>query len=84
MTIRLTVREAANRAGVCPSLIYNWCSTKLLAHYRVGAAGRRGKIVIDETELDSFLQRFRVEAAVATTQSPTRVRKPALKHLSLS
>ena len=84
MTSRLTVREAAKRAGVCPSLVYHWCSAKLLSHYRVGGMGRRGKIVIDDADLESFLQKFRVEAEVATPKPPPRPPKLALKHLSLS
>ena len=85
MNTRITVREAARRAGVCPALVDHWCAEHLLPHYRIGGKGRRGKIVIDETDLEAFLQRFRVEAQThEEPKSAPRPRTPALKHLSLS
>ena len=53
----LTVRQAAERVGVSASLVYQWCADGTLPHYRLGASGRRGKIVIDPAELDRVLSR---------------------------
>jgi excisionase family DNA binding protein len=51
----LTPKQAATRIGVSDSLIYEWCASGVLPHYRCGRPGRRGKILIDEAELDTFL-----------------------------
>lgn len=58
----LTVRRAAEKAGVSPSLVYTWCREKRLPHLRVGAEGRRGQIRIDPADLDAFLKSLRQEA----------------------
>jgi excisionase family DNA binding protein len=63
MTTRLSVTEAADRAGVSESLVYRWCDEGRLAHYRLGSRGRRGKIVILATDLDAFLESCRVTDA---------------------
>ena len=55
----LNVNQAAKRAGVSPSLVYTWCREKRLAHYRVGAEGRRGQIRIDPADLDAFMKSLR-------------------------
>lgn len=55
----LTVKQAAARAGVSASLVYAWCREKRLAHYRVGAGGRRGRIRIDPADLDALLRTLR-------------------------
>ena len=57
----LTPKEAAARIGVSDSLIYEWCTAGLLPHYRFGKPGRRGKILIDDTELNTFLASCRHE-----------------------
>ena len=57
----LTVREAGEYASVSPALIYQWCHEQRLAHYRFGTDGKRGKILIDPTDLDKFMQECRVE-----------------------
>jgi excisionase family DNA binding protein len=58
----VTVKQAAERAGVSESLVYEWCSEQRLPHYRLGGQGRRGKIVIDEADLTRFLDECRVAA----------------------
>jgi excisionase family DNA binding protein len=58
----LTPAEAAKYAKVSPSMIYQWCEERRLAHYRLGGKGRRGKILIAPAELDRFLDEHRVEA----------------------
>ena len=56
---KLTPREAAHRARVSTSLIYSWCSEGRLAHYRLGATGRRGRILIDPADLDAVIEECR-------------------------
>jgi excisionase family DNA binding protein len=58
---KLTPRQAAQRAGVSVSLIYLLCEQKRLAHYRIGAAGKRGRILIAVEELDRFIADCRQE-----------------------
>ncbi len=58
---RLTVKQAARHAGVSESLIYQWCDERRLVHYRVGGAGKRGKILIDPADVDTFLASLKVE-----------------------
>lgn len=57
----LTPAEAAKRAKVSRSMIYTWCAEKRLAHYRFGAEGRRGRIVIDPDDLDKLIAECRKE-----------------------
>jgi excisionase family DNA binding protein len=57
----LTVKVAAAQLGVSESLIYDWCDAGILAHYRFGRQGRRGKILIDEVELGAFVAACRQE-----------------------
>lgn len=56
----LTPVQAARRAGVSPSLIYQLCAERRLAHFRIGGGGRRGKLLIGEEDLDAFLASCRV------------------------
>jgi excisionase family DNA binding protein len=52
--VKLTVKQAAERAGVSPSLVYGWCQEHRLRHYRFGGKGRRGKIMVEECDLDTL------------------------------
>ena len=70
----LTPKEAAGRIGVSDSLIYEWCATGLLPHYRFGKPGRRGKILIDDTEFNAFLASCRQEIR-------PQAQVPSLKHI---
>ena len=82
----LTVKKAADKIGVSASLVYSWCTTKRLRHYRVGDIGKRGKILIDEADLDAFLDSLKVEPAAATVASEPQVRRPRaprLRHVTL-
>lgn len=56
----LTIKEAAQRVGVSPSLVYEWCREQLLAHYRFGGKGRRGRILIAPSDLEAFMRQCRV------------------------
>jgi excisionase family DNA binding protein len=74
---RLTAREAAEYAGISPALVYKLCDERRLPHYRVGGCGRRGKILIDADDLDTFLASCRQEAREQAAQPPP------LKHIKL-
>jgi excisionase family DNA binding protein len=70
----LTVAEAAERAGVSDSLVYEWCQTRRLAHFRPGGKGKRGKILISPDDLDVFISSLRVEAeATPARPGPRKV-----------
>ncbi len=57
----LTVKEAAEHAGVSESLVYQGCDERRLAHYRLGGKGRRGKIGISPADLDAFVEGLKIE-----------------------
>jgi excisionase family DNA binding protein len=63
--MKLTPGAAAARAGVSPQLIYQWCRERRLTHYRLGTQGRRGRILIEDADLDALLQTLKV-----TSQPP--------------
>ena len=71
---RLTVKQAAERLGVSPSLVYQWCNERRLAHLRLGRDGKRGKILIDEKDVDEFIASARVEAGKGTGPIPAPLR----------
>ena len=56
----LNVKQAARRACVSESLIYAWCASGSLKHYRLGREGKRGKILIEEEDFAAFLQAMKV------------------------
>jgi excisionase family DNA binding protein len=58
--MRLTPEQAAERAGVSRNLVYRWCEERRLPHYRLGGRGRRGRILIDEGDLEAFLERCKI------------------------
>lgn len=57
----LSVKQAAERVGVSPSLVYVWCQEQRLPHYRVGAVGKRGRIRIAPADLDAFMASLRAD-----------------------
>lgn len=73
----LTVKQVAARLRISPSLIYSWCEDHILPHYRMGGKGKRGKILIEEAVLDTFLQSRKVESGAG--DSPVL----DLKHITL-
>jgi excisionase family DNA binding protein len=73
--MKLTPKQAADRAVVSLSLVYQWCQDGVLVHYRLGRPGKRGCIRIDETDLTEFLATCRKEG-----DSPAPLR---LKHIKL-
>jgi excisionase family DNA binding protein len=70
----LTAAQAAEKAGVSLSSIYEACRTRRLAHYKVSGKGRRGKILIRPEDLQAFIESQRVEASKPL---------PPLKHIRL-
>lgn len=87
LPIYLTVDEAAGRACVSPGLVRGWVRDGLLPHLRVGSRGRRGKILIDPTDLDGLLASFKVAARRAVPAAPPPPAAPpasAFTHLRLA
>ena len=80
---KLNVKAAAERAGVCISVLYAWCAAGQLPHYRLGLPGRRGKVLIDEGDLDEFLNRCKVGSAADPEPPPDSPRAVKLTHLRL-
>jgi excisionase family DNA binding protein len=56
----LTVAQAAERASVSESLVYEWIAAGVLPHLRLGKPGKRGVIRIEPIDLDGFLMACRV------------------------
>ncbi len=73
----LTVQQAAEQISVSESLVYEWCAEGVLPHYRFGRKGRRGRILIDETEFAAFLAGCRQEVRQDTASMPE------LRHIQL-
>jgi excisionase family DNA binding protein len=73
----MTVKQAAARLEVSPSLVYAWCRSGVLMYSRFGLPGRRGKIVIDEAALDDLA----AACKRGKGQQPTPI---VLQHLRVS
>ena len=69
----LTPKQAAEQNGVSVSLVYQWCHEGLIEHLRLGAQGKRGKVLIDPASLDRFLDSCRQQAKPS----------PSLRHITL-
>jgi hypothetical protein len=76
---KLTPKLAAEHADVSQQLIYLWCEERRLPHYRLGGAGKRGKILIDPADLDAFMASLKVEAA---TTPETPAPRKRFRHLT--
>jgi excisionase family DNA binding protein len=80
----LSVKQAAERIGVSEALVYEWCSSGMLTHFRLGAHGKRGSIRIAEVDLDAFLAARR-EGGWHLVAPPSQKSRPlVLKHLRRS
>ena len=73
----LTVKQAAERAGVSPALIYQWCDERRLVHYRFGGSGRRGKIAIRPADLDAFLESCKVTPGASLPEQLRHIQQPS-------
>jgi excisionase family DNA binding protein len=51
----MTVREAAERIGISPSLVYALCHEGVIRHTRHGRPGRRGTIRIADEAVEDYL-----------------------------
>ena len=68
----LSVKQAANKLGVSPALVYALCSARRLGHERYGLG--RGKIVIPPEALDEYRRRCTIrteEPKVEETPCPS-------------
>ncbi|MBA4190274.1 MAG: hypothetical protein C0467_19995 [Planctomycetaceae bacterium] len=70
---KLTIKQAADRTGLSASLLYQICAERRLPHFRLGREGKRGKILIEETDLDAFIAASRVEAGQVGTPAPLKL-----------
>ena len=52
---RLTVKQLAERHGVSRAIIYVWVEERRFSVLRIGAKGRRGRILIDDEEFKSCM-----------------------------
>jgi len=59
--VKLTPKQAGEIVGVSPSLIYDWCAEGL-PHYRFGRKGRRGRILIEESDLQAWVEKMKVNS----------------------
>jgi excisionase family DNA binding protein len=80
----MTPKQAAERACVSVSLIYQWCQTGGLPHLRVGSSGRRGKILIDDSDLDGYLASFKVTAVPKTPAATPHQKISTFRHLRVT
>lgn len=71
----MTVKQAAQRLGLSPSLIYSLCAFGVIKHTRHGRPGRRGCIRISEEAIAEYQASCRVEPPPAPAME--------LKHLRL-
>lgn len=76
----LTVKQAAERLRVSPSLVYSLIAARELAHVRVGFG--RGLIRISEESICEYERRRSVSVAGPAPATAPR-RRAALKHLDL-
>ncbi len=79
----LTVREAAAHADVSETMIRQWIREGTLPHFRVGAKGKRGKILIAVAELDAVMAGFKVGRPEPVKAPAPKPVIPKLKHLRL-
>lgn len=79
----LTVKQAAERAGVSPGLVYEWCNGGMLTHLRLGRPGTRGGIRIEESDLAAFLASQKQEGRQTEPPPSPKPQPIRLKHLHL-
>jgi len=74
---KVTIKQAAERTGLSTSLLYQICAERRLPHFRLGREGKRGKILIEEVDLEAFLAAARIEAGVCDDPSAPNNRSVA-------
>ncbi len=82
--MKLTPKQAAARQSVSVGLVYRLCATRRLTHYRVGSTGR-GKILIDDADLETLMATLKVATAVPNPTPPPQraVPRQEFRHLKL-
>jgi excisionase family DNA binding protein len=77
----LTVKAAAAKLSVSPSLIYALAREGRLPHIRIGRVGKRGKLLFEEADIKAFKEDCRHDGAeVDDGPSSASVRpRPALR-----
>jgi excisionase family DNA binding protein len=75
---KLTINQAADRTGLSTSLLYQLCAERRLPHFRLGREGKRGKILIEEADLEAFMATCKVEAGGGAGMGTV----PALRHIT--
>lgn len=61
----LKVQQVAERLGVSASLVYQLCAEGVLAHFRLGGKDKRGRVMVDESDLTAFMENCRREASAS-------------------
>lgn len=57
--VMLTPKAAADRLGVSSSLVYQLCQQGVLPCYRFGGAGKRGRVMVAEPDLEAYIEQCR-------------------------
>jgi len=52
----LTVKQAAEKLRISPSLVYALAREGRLRHMRIGQQGKRGRLLFKEKDLDAFME----------------------------
>ena len=63
----LTVKSAAEQVGVSQAMVYGWCQSGSLSHIRLGSKGCKGRIRIEEADLQAFLASQKCEGRPEAT-----------------
>ena len=79
----LTVKQAAERACVCESVIRSWIAKGMLPHYRLGKQKSRGKILIAEEDIDDLVAGFKIAAKEAGIKATPPPNQSEFRHLNL-
>ncbi len=75
--VKLTPKQAAEQLHVSAGLIYQWCNERRLVHYRMGGLDRRGRILIEQADLDAFAATLRVGESAAPASGRASSGSPA-------
>jgi hypothetical protein len=58
----MTVKQVSEKYALSRALIYLWVDERRFPVLRVGAKGKRGRILIEESDFEPFLLSLRVDA----------------------
>jgi hypothetical protein len=74
--MRLNPKQASQLVPCSPALIYQWCQEGL-PHYRLGGEGKRGRILIEVTDLVAFLEAHKITPTLSSPGELTHIRLPS-------